>query len=111
MYTRDLGEPIDPRGFMLENLEDARAVKAERRSYLRELKAGRYHTDLVIQDPPSCVGTMTLIDFILSFPRSEHWAWDDAIKAVGVSPGTRVRDLARWQRVALSAYIRENHMR
>lgn len=108
MYTRDLGEPRDPRGFMLENLEDARAVKAERRAYLRELRAGRYYTGLVLLDPPSCIHTMKLIDFVLACPRREQQDWLDGIGEVGVSPSTTVGGLPRWQRVALYTVITGN---
>ena len=92
---------------MLENLEDARAVKAERRRYLRELRAGRYYTYLVLQEPPSCIRTMTMMDFILNVPRREQWVWNEAMHEIGVRPAARVGDLPRWQRVAFTAILVE----
>ena len=90
----------------LEALKLANAVRTERASLKRDLKAGRVRIEAVLSDPPECVHTAKVADIMLAVPRYGRVKVAKILQRCRISPSKTVIGLSERQRGELIDALR-----
>ncbi|MFY9264706.1 MAG: integration host factor, actinobacterial type [Solirubrobacterales bacterium] len=90
----------------LEALKLANAVRTERASLKRDLKAGRIRVEQVLGDPPECVHSAKVADIMLAVPRYGRVKVTKVLQRCRISPSKTVIGLSERQRVELIDALR-----
>lgn len=90
----------------LEALKLANAVRTERASLKRDLKAGRIRIETVLADPPECVHSAKVADIMLAVPRYGRVKVTKILQRCRISPSKTVIGLSERQRGELIEALR-----
>jgi hypothetical protein len=90
----------------LEALKLANAVRTERASLKRDLKAGRVRIEAVLSDPPECVHTAKVAEIMLAVPRYGRVKVAKILQRCRISPSKTVIGLSERQRGELIDALR-----
>lgn len=90
----------------LEALKLANAVRTERASLKRDLKAGRIRIESVLLDPPECVHSAKVADIMLAVPRYGRVKVTKVLQRCRISPSKTVIGLSERQRGELVDALR-----
>ena len=90
----------------LEALKLANAVRTERASLKRDLKAGRVRIETVLADPPECVHSAKVADIMLAVPRYGRVKVTKILQRCRISPSKTVIGLSERQRGELIEALR-----
>jgi hypothetical protein len=90
----------------LDALKLANAVRTERASLKRDLKAGRARIESVLSDPPECVHTAKVADIMLAVPRYGRVKVAKILQRCRISPSKTVIGLSERQRGELIDALR-----
>lgn len=90
----------------LEALKLANAVRTERATLKRDLKAGRTRIDDVLLDPPDCVHSAKVADIMLAVPRYGRVKVTKVLQRCRISPSKTVIGLSERQRRELVDALR-----
>lgn len=90
----------------LEALKLANAVRTERASLKRDLKAGRIRIETVLLDPPECVHSAKVADIMLAVPRYGRVKVTKVLQRCRISPSKTVIGLSERQRRELVEALR-----
>lgn len=90
----------------LDALKLANAVRTERASLKRDLKAGRIRIEQVLSDPPECVHSAKVADIMLAVPRYGRVKVAKILQRCRISPSKTVIGLSERQRGELIDALR-----
>lgn len=90
----------------LEALKLANAVRTERATLKRDLKAGRVRIETVLSDPPECVHSAKVADIMLAVPRYGRVKVTKILQRCRISPSKTVIGLSERQRGELIDALR-----
>jgi len=90
----------------LEALKLANAVRTERATLKRDLKAGRKRIEDVLLDPPDCVHSAKVADIMLAVPRYGRVKVTKVLQRCRISPSKTVIGLSERQRRELVDALR-----
>lgn len=90
----------------LEALKLANAVRTERATLKRDLKAGRIRIETVLSDPPECVHSAKVADIMLAVPRYGRVKVTKILQRCRISPSKTVIGLSERQRGELIDALR-----
>lgn len=90
----------------LEALKLANAVRTERATLKRDLKAGRVRIEQVLADPPECVHSAKVADIMLAVPRYGRVKVSKILQRCRISPSKTVIGLSERQRGELIDALR-----
>ncbi len=90
----------------LEALKLANAVRTERATLKRDLKAGRVRIEQVLADPPECVHSAKVADIMLAVPRYGRVKVSKILQRCRISPSKTVVGLSERQRGELIDALR-----
>ncbi len=90
----------------MEALKLANAVRTERASLKRDLKAGRVRIESVLADPPECVHSAKVADIMLAVPRYGRVKVAKVLQRCRISPSKTVAGLSERQRGELIDALR-----
>jgi hypothetical protein len=90
----------------LEALKLANAVRTERASLKRDLKAGRLRIETVLSAPPECVHSAKVADIMLAVPRYGRVKVAKILQRCRISPSKTVIGLSERQRGELIDALR-----
>lgn len=90
----------------LEALKLANAVRTERATLKRDLKAGRVRIEQVLADPPECVHSAKVADIMLAVPRYGRVKVTKVLQRCRISPSKTVIGLSERQRGELIEALR-----
>jgi hypothetical protein len=82
----------------LEALKLANAVRTERATLKRDLKAGRVRIETILLDPPECVHSAKVADIMLAVPRYGRVKVAKVLQRCRISPSKTVIGLSDRQR-------------
>jgi hypothetical protein len=105
---RDAGQETPDRSpsQRLEALKLANAVRTERATLKRDLKAGRIRIETVLADPPECVHSAKVADIMLAVPRYGRVKVTKILQRCRISPSKTVIGLSERQRGELIEALR-----
>lgn len=90
----------------LEALKLANAVRTERATLKRDLKAGKIRIEQVLADPPECVHSAKVADIMLAVPRYGRVKVSKILQRCRISPSKTVIGLSERQRGELIDALR-----
>lgn len=90
----------------LDALKLANAVRTERATLKRDLKAGRVRIEQVLADPPECVHSAKVADIMLAVPRYGRVKVSKILQRCRISPSKTVVGLSERQRGELIDALR-----
>lgn len=90
----------------LEALKLANAVRTERATLKRDLKAGRVRIETVLENPPECVHSAKVADIMLAVPRYGRVKVTKILQRCRISPSKTVIGLSERQRGELIDALR-----
>lgn len=90
----------------LEALKLANAVRTERATLKRDLKAGKVRIETVLADPPECVHSAKVADIMLAVPRYGRVKVSKILQRCRISPSKTVIGLSERQRNELIDALR-----
>lgn len=90
----------------LEALKLANAVRTERATIKRDLKAGRVRIETVLANPPECVHSAKVADIMLAVPRYGRVKVAKVLQRCRISPSKTVVGLSERQRGELIDALR-----
>lgn len=90
----------------LEALKLANAVRTERATLKRDLKAGKVRIETVLADPPECVHSAKVADIMLAVPRYGRVKVTKILQRCRISPSKTVIGLSERQRGELIEALR-----
>jgi hypothetical protein len=90
----------------LDALKLANAVRTERATLKRDLKAGRIRIETVLADPPDCVHSAKVADIMLAVPRYGRVKVTKILQRCRISPSKTVIGLSERQRGELIDSLR-----
>ncbi len=90
----------------LDALKRANAVRTERATVKRDLKAGRLSIDELLLDPPACVLTAKVVDILLAVPKYGRVKANKVLAQCKVSPSKTIGGLSARQRAELVGLLR-----
>lgn len=90
----------------LEALKLANAVRTERATLKRDLKAGRIQIETVLAGPPECVHSAKVADIMLAVPRYGRVKVAKVLQRCRISPSKTVIGLSERQRGELIDALR-----
>lgn len=90
----------------LEALKLANAVRTERATLKRDLKAGRIRIETVLANPPECVHSAKVADIMLAVPRYGRVKVTKILQRCRISPSKTVIGLSERQRGELIDALR-----
>ena len=82
----------------LDALKLANAVRTERATLKRDLKAGRVRIETVLANPPECVHSAKVADIMLAVPRYGRVKVTKILQRCRISPSKTVIGLSERQR-------------
>lgn len=90
----------------LEALKLANAVRTERATLKRDLKAGKVRIETVLANPPECVHSAKVADIMLAVPRYGRVKVSKILQRCRISPSKTVIGLSERQRNELIDALR-----
>ena len=90
----------------MEALKIANAVRTERATLKRDLKAGRIRIEELLDAPPECLQTAKVVDVMLAVPRYGRVKVAKVLQRCRISPSKTVAGLSERQRADLIHALR-----